>query len=98
MQTQQLADGAIVNAPDPQAVNACASLNAAFPSWDTFQLNDSFPWTIVGYAATLMGDSPRANPYRISVENKFANVTPQFPYPWYDGEDGWFMRMMALQS
>jgi hypothetical protein len=88
----------VVAPTDSQAVNAYASLNNAFPNWDTFQFNDSFPWAIVGDAATLMGDSTRASQYRISVENKYVNVTPQFPYPWYDAEDGWFMRMLALQS
>jgi hypothetical protein len=88
----------VVASTDSRAVSAYASLNTAFPNWDTFQFNDSFPWVIVGYAATVMGDSARANQYRVSVENKFVHVNPQFPYPWYDGEDGWFMRMLGLQS
>jgi hypothetical protein len=88
-----------VTAPtDSQAISAYASLNAALPNWDTFQFNDSFPWAIVGYAAVVMGDSTRANRYRMSVESKFVNVSPQFPYPWYDAEDGWFMRILVLQS
>ena len=45
-----------------------------------------------------MGDSERANTYRQSVESKYVNVTPQFPWPWYDEEAGWLMRMMALQQ
>lgn len=61
-------------------------------------LTTPLPSTIVGYAATLMGDTTRANQYGTSVESRFVNVTPQFPYPWYDGEDGWFMRMIALQD
>jgi PKD repeat protein len=88
----------VVAPTDSQVVSAYASLNTAFQNWDTFQFRDSFPWTIVGYAATLMGDTTRANQYRSSVESKFVNVAPQFPYPWYDGEDGWFMRMVALQD
>jgi hypothetical protein len=88
----------VVALASAQAVNAYAALNTAFPSWDLFQFNDSFPWVIVGYAATVMGDNQRANQYRMSVENRFVNVSPQFPYPWYDAEDGWFMRMLALQS
>ena len=93
----------VVAPTDSQAVNAYASLNAAWPAWPSLSFNtsntgDPFPWNIVGYAATVMGDSTRANQYRMSVENKYVNVTPQFPYPWYDGEDGWFMRMLALQA
>lgn len=88
----------VVAPTDSRAVNAYASLNAAFPNWDSFQFNDSFPWAIVGYAAAVMGDWPRVTQYRQSVEAKYVNVTPQFPYPWYDAENGWFMRMVALQS
>lgn len=88
----------VVAPTDPQAVSAYASLNAAFPNWDTFQFNDSFPWVVVGYAATVMGDATRSNQYRMSVELKFVNVTPQFPYSWYNAENGWFMRMLALES
>ena len=88
----------VVAPTDAQPVNAYASLNASFPNWDTFQFNDSFSWVIVGYAATVMSDAIRSNQYRRSVENKFVNVFPQFRYPWYDVEDGWFMRMLALQA
>ena len=88
---------AVVAPTDSPAVNAYASLNTAFPNWDTFQFNDSFPWVIVGYAAAVMGDTSRSSQYRMSVESKFVNVSPQFPYPWYDAEDGWFMRMLVLQ-
>jgi len=88
----------VMTPTDQKAINAYASLNAAFPNWDTFQFNDSFTWVIVGYAATLMGDADRANQYRMSVESKFVNVSPPFPYPWYDAEDGGFMRMAALES
>jgi len=88
----------VVDPSDTRAVNAYASLNTYFPSWDTFQFNDPFPWAIAGYAAALMGDSERANTYRQSVESKYVNVTPQFPWPWYDEEAGWLMRMMALQQ
>ena len=54
-------------------MNAYASLNTYFPSWDTFQFNDPFPWAIVGYAAAVMGDADRANQYRQSVEAKYVN-------------------------
>lgn len=88
----------VVTPTDDKAVAAYASLNNAFPNWDTFQFNDSFPWAIVGYAATLMGDSTRAVQYRQSVDNRFVNVNPSFPYPWYDAEAGWFVRMLSLQE
>ena len=63
----------VVAPTEPEAVNAYASLDVAFPNWDIFQLHDSFPGAIVGYAATVMGASSRANQYRMSVERKFVN-------------------------
>lgn len=49
----------VVTATNPRAINAYGALNVAFPSWDKFHFNDSFPWAIVGYAAGLMGDADR---------------------------------------
>ena len=89
----------VVTTTEPKAINAYSSLNAAFPNWDKFQFNDSplGDWAIVGYAAALMRDAGRANQYRMSVESRFVNVSSPFSYPWYDAEDGWFMRMLAVE-
>ena len=47
----------------------------------------------MGDAAILMGDSNRANTFLQSIDTKF--VKAGFPYPWYDAEAGWFMRLNA---
>ena len=57
------------------------------------QFNDPFAWAIVGYAAAVRGDSAGENQFGLSVEAKFVNLTPQFPWPWYAEEAGWFVPM-----
>lgn len=66
--------------------------NQAWPGWPNLSYNsqDPFPWTIVGAAASLMGDSGRINTYFGNLENKYVNK--HFPWPWYCMEAGFFMR------
>ena len=83
----------VISPTSSQAVNLYAAFNSNWPSWDTLNFPDSFPWAVVSGAATVMGDTNRVNTYITTIQNTYVNVNPAFPYPWYDQESGWFMRV-----
>jgi len=84
-----------------QAEVVYSKFNAAWRGWPQMNHNgqDPFPWALVGYAGYLMGDTANTNAYITSIQNEYVNVTPQFPWPFYSAEAGWFLRTNAgMQS
>ena len=77
-----------------QATTVYSKFNAAWPGWPqlSFTSQDSFPWTIVSYAGYLMGDTKNVETYIDNIQSQYVNVTPSFPWPFYDAEGGWFLR------
>jgi hypothetical protein len=90
----------VIAANSTQAQSIYSQFNSAWPGWPQLSFNgatggDPFPWCVVSYAAYLEGDTTRTNQYIVSIQNKYVNVTPSFPWPFYTGEGGWFMRTNA---
>jgi hypothetical protein len=75
-----------------RAINLYAKFNSSWPNWDTLNFPDPFPWAVVSGASALMGDTTRTNTYINKIQSTYVNVSPAFPYPWYDQESGWFIR------
>ena len=48
---------------------------------------------MIADAAAVMGDTNRVNTYINSIQSKY--VATGFPWPWYNMEAGWFMRLNA---
>ncbi|PYX94107.1 MAG: hypothetical protein DMG67_02425 [Acidobacteria bacterium] len=80
---------------DARSVQVYSKFNAAWPGWPTLSFNaqDSFPWVMIADAAAVMGDTNRVNTYINSIQSKY--VATGFPWPWYNMEAGWFMRLNA---
>jgi hypothetical protein len=80
-------------ASDPRSQTVYAKFNNAWPGWPQLSFNsqDEFPWVMIGDAAALMGDTGRAGQYVNSIQSKF--VSKGFPWPWYNMEAGWFVRL-----
>ncbi|PYY23946.1 MAG: hypothetical protein DMG62_05725 [Acidobacteria bacterium] len=80
-----------------QAKSIYSQFKTAWPTWYDLSFNsqDSFPWCAVSYAALLEGDRAGVNKYIVTMQNKYVNVNPSFPWPFYSGEAGWFMRTNA---
>ena len=78
---------------DPKATQVYAKFNSAWPGWPSLSFNgvDAFPWVLVADTAAIMGDANRVNSYLATVQAKYVN--PDFPWPWYCAEAGWFMRL-----
>jgi hypothetical protein len=65
--------------------------NTAFPGWTALSKPDEYPWASVAFVALQMNDVTRASAYRAAVDAAF---TPQFAYPWYCAESGWYLRVI----
>jgi len=73
------------------AAGVYASFNAAFPSWTSLVKPDQYPWASVAFVALEMNDAARAAAYRSAAD---AAYSPQFAYPWYCAETGWYLRLI----
>lgn len=84
-----------VSPTDARSIRVYNSLNNAWPGWPSLSYNiqDPFPWVLMGDAAMVMGDTSRVNTFLQSINAKYVNA--DFPWPWYDGEAGWYMRLNA---
>jgi hypothetical protein len=87
----------VVAASGKQAKNSYIAFTNAWPGWTnlSFSSQTPFPWVVVSYAAYLDGNTSSVNRYIANLENEYVNVTPDFPWPFYGAEAGWFMRVNA---
>ena len=87
----------VISPTSAQAQTLYKQFNNAWHGWPQLSFNsqDSFPWCVVGYAGYLMNDTDNTEGYLDSIQTKYVNATPPFPYPFYDAEGGWFMRTNA---
>ncbi len=83
----------VVSGSDPRSQTVYSKFNGAWPGWPQLSFNsqDQFPWAMIAGAAARMGDSGRVNTYITTVHNKY--VSQNFPWPWYNMEAGWFIRV-----
>ena len=73
------------------AAGVYRNFNAAYPNWTSLVKPDEYPWASVAFVALEMNDAARASAYRSTVDAAF---TPQFAYPWYCAETGWYLRVL----
>jgi hypothetical protein len=90
----------VVSASSPQAKASYIAFTKAWAGWPDLSFNSQTPspWTVVSYAAYLEGDALRVNQYIAAIQKKYANATPEFPWPFYCAEGGWFMRVNAAME
>ncbi len=83
----------VLPASDPKAQQVYNTFNSHWPGWPNLSFNstDAFPWVLVAHAAAGYGDSSRVNTYINNIQTKY--VSKSFPWPWYDAEAGWFLRL-----
>jgi hypothetical protein len=90
----------VVAASSKQAKSSYIAFNAAWPGWTNLSFNSQtpFPWAVVSYAAYIGGDTSSVNKYITTIQKKYMNVTPDFPWPFYCAEAGWFIRANAAME
>ena len=87
----------VVAGSTQQAKSSYVAFTRAWPGWTNLSFNSQtpFPWAIVSYAAYLEGDRSSVNRYITTIQREYVNVTPDFPWPFYCAEGGWFIRVNA---
>jgi hypothetical protein len=81
----------VVSPNEKKAQYVYQLLNEHHPDWVRLKTGDAFPWTVIGYGATLMGDWTRAKIYYDQIKHNY--VDKGHPWPWYSAEAGWFLQM-----
>ncbi|HEY0556895.1 MAG TPA: hypothetical protein VGG20_21740 [Thermoanaerobaculia bacterium] len=85
----------VIDPAGSRAAGLYSQFNTAFPNWPTLGIPDSFPWVLVSDAAALMGDTGRVDTYIATIQDRY--VSQGFPWPWYDAEAGWFIRVNSYR-
>lgn len=90
----------VVAASSTKAMNSYTAFNQAWPGWTnlSFHPQTPFPWAVVSYAAYLNGSRSSVSRYVTTVQKKYMNRMPDFPWPFYCAEGGWFMRVSAAMK
>jgi len=73
-----------------QAKLAYQKLNSELPGWPELAVGDPFPWSILGYGASLMGDLPRACVFLHNCRSSYITVGRE--YPWSTFESAFYAR------
>jgi hypothetical protein len=84
-----------------QARTSYSKFDAAWPGWTNLSFDtqsNPFPWCAISYAAYLAGDSTSVVKYIVAIQSEYVDATPPFPWPFYPGEGGWFMRTNAAMG
>ena len=76
----------VVSASDLKSKLVYDRFNSSFPDWSTGKTYDTFPWTMIAYAAAVMGDKERVNAYITHIYG--LNVKGEQKERWYDAEAG----------
>ena len=89
----------VVDPTDPKAIAGWNAFTAAWPTWYSNGIPDSFPWVSIARASQIMGDPTHATASLTDIRNRYA---PNFTAPtscgatscgnWYDNEAGWFIQ------
>jgi hypothetical protein len=80
----------VIPPSSPRALGLWSSFNAHFPKWQNGVWYADYPWTIVCYAAAVMGDTSRVNSYLAYIQNLLE--TGKNPPRWYAIEAAFTLR------
>ncbi len=75
-----------------RALSLWNAFNSAYPQWSTLSNPSGYPWAMVADAAVLMNDTSSVTAYIQNAQSQYA--VKNFPWTWYDGEAGWYIRTM----
>lgn len=84
----------VLRPSDPRAVSLYASLNARHPGWVNQAKRDPNPWSVLGYAAALMGDDQRAMAFVRATSAVYLDRTG--PYSGLSWELAWHLLTLRL--
>jgi len=79
----------LVPADSPRARELYGEVARRFPRWEQYVKDDPFPWTIMAYAAVMVGDAGRASAFIDTTERKF--IATGRPEPWHSMESAFYV-------
>ncbi len=71
---------------DPDSKRVYERFNAGYPDWAGGTMYTNYPWSIISYAAAVMGDRHRVNEYLIHIYG--LNLKNENKTMWYSAEAG----------
>ncbi len=81
---------------DPRAVALYENLNTWHPGWVNQAKRDPNPWSVLGYAAAVMGDRERALAFARATAAAYFNQDG--PYAGLSWELSWYLRTLVVAS
>jgi hypothetical protein len=82
----------VISPSSARALSLWNAFNSEYPQWSTLSNPSGFPWALVADAAVLMKNTSGVTAYVQNAQSQYA--VKNFPWPWYDGEGGWYIRAM----
>lgn len=79
----------VISPASGKAILAYQKLNQELPHWAELEVGDPFPWAILGYAAVMMDDLPRADQFLENCRTTY--VMKDHSFPWSTFEDAFYI-------
>jgi hypothetical protein len=76
----------VLDPKSDRAIDLYNTFNEYHPGWPELQKDDAFPWALIAYTASIMGDKVRVDRFLESVKETY--VDQDHPWPWYVMESG----------
>lgn len=80
----------VISPASEKAILGYHKLNEELPSWAELEVEDPFPWAIIGYAAVTMGDLSSADRFLENCRSTY--ILKGRNYPWSTFEDAFYIR------
>jgi hypothetical protein len=77
----------VVPPNDPRSVAVYQDFDRSHPGWPDLAKEDPFPWVLVAYAASMMGEGDKARELLGQVSERY----PGGEYPWYNMEAAFYV-------
>jgi hypothetical protein len=76
----------LISPDSPKAKYLYTTFCQHYPQWDSLLKPDPFPWAVIAYTATKMGDDKRINTFMQHIHRQYG--LKHYPWPWYCMEAG----------
>lgn len=77
-----------------RAISLYDTLNTNYPGWPSLSTPDAFPWAILAYSGSVMGDSDRVNTFLENIQDTYISTGHAWPY--YNMEAGFTIRAAKM--
>lgn len=75
----------VISPANEKAILAYQKLNEELPSWPELEVEDTFPWAVLGYAAAVMDDWSRVDRFLKNCRSTYILKDRCFPWSTFEG-------------